>query len=522
MIRDAREIGEGQFVETDLCIVGAGAAGITIAREFAHRGHAVVVLESGGLEADDETQELYAGEVEDPWYDPLTVARLRYFGGSTNHWAGFCRMLDEADFIPRPGDPLSGWPFRRETLLPYYARAAEVAQTGRLTRVQDWTDGEWRRTLPFDPERIVSDLHYRSPPLRFGPAYRDELAAAPNIDIQLHANLVDIETDEDARHVTSLRVQTLSGRSYEVRSRATVLATGGIENARLLLNTEANRRMGLGNANDLVGRHFMDHPLLFATGELVPSDPEMPAEFYGEMNKGNVQVRGLTTMPDALVVAEDIANVVVTWTVERDYSEGDHSASRLLNAVREGEWPDDLSRDLGNVISDIDEVAETAYRRLTGTPTPISVMKIHCRVGTTPDPASRVRLTADRDALGLRRAALDWRPGDKGVAGLRRIHELIALEAGRLGLGRLQVKFDAESDAWPLSMIPSYHHIGTTRMADDPRRGVVDANCRVHGMDNLYVAGSSVFPTAGANNPTFTIVALALRLADHLAETLEG
>ena len=137
-----------------------------------------------------------------------------------------------------------------------------------------------------------------------------------------------------------------------------------------------------------------------------------------------------------------------------------------------------------------------------------------------PNPASRVRLIEQRDALGMPRVQLEWRLSGLDKRSIRRAHELLARELGRAGLGRLQLMLSEDEHRWPPELGGGRHHMGTTRMHRDPARGVVDPDCRVHGVGNLYVAGSSVFPTVGAANPTLTIVALALRLADHLVEQL--
>jgi len=521
MILDARELADGTEISCDLCIVGAGAAGITMARELRGRGLSVIVLESGGLEPDTEVQDLYRGEVVDPFYEPLDATRLRFFGGTTNHWAGYCRILDDVDFRRRAGFPYSGWPFPRAELEPFYRRAHPICGLGPYdydvaARAESNGEGQF----PFDRARLVDGLYHLSAPLRFGPVYRQDLAAADDIAVHLNANLVDMETDEGARHVGGLVVACLTGTRYRVRPRIAVLATGGVENARLLLNMDRVQAGGLGNGNDLVGRFFMDHPLIFETAELIPADPFMRVAIYGDYPDDRGTVRAVTTMAESLIMDEGLPNVVISWSLSRDFAEGAHSASTIYRSLMAGELPDDLGTHLSRVVADIDEVAATTYRKAMGEPTTLLKMTAHCRVEPVPDRDSRVTLQATRDPLGLRRPRLDWRPGTDGMRAMQRIHELLALEAGRTGTGRLRIKIPMADPDWPSRMAPSNHHIGTTRMADDPAQGVVDRNSRVHSVDNLYIAGSSVYPAAGPNNPTLTIVALALRLTDHLQTRL--
>jgi len=232
MFSDAREVEDGAIIEGDICIVGAGAAGITLALGLLDGGRRIVLLESGGFDYDHDTQALYQGvNLGLPYYD-LDVCRLRYFGGTTNHWEGRCRPLDPIDFEARPWVPHSGWPITKATLDPFYARAHEICQLGPYRYdPADWLQpGE--SALAFDPARITTNLWQFSPPTRFGETYRQALAMAPDVEVLLHADVVDIATNEAGAEVDRLQVATLSGRRFGVRARAYVLACGGIENAR--------------------------------------------------------------------------------------------------------------------------------------------------------------------------------------------------------------------------------------------------------------------------------------------------
>ncbi len=515
MFVDARSLPPETVLDCDLCIVGGGAAGITLAREFIGHGIKLVVLEGGGFEPEPEIQLLYEGEVADRFSLPLDDMRLRYFGGTTNHWAGFCRPLDAADFTARPWIPHSGWPFGLGEMIPYYRRAQPVCGLGEFDySTESWAGAE--HPIPaFDPTLLTTGLYQRSAPLRFGSAYREELDAAADVTVLHHGSAIEIETGPDGGRVIGLAAACLEGNRFRLRPRVTVLAAGGIENARLLLNSDRVARNGIGNGYDRVGRFFMDHPVFFRHGLLLPSDPNLPVAFFEGVRRADGAAHGLLTLPPALLAREGLPNVTISFGIVRKYSDGVVSMSRMLTDLRQGEIPDDLGRHIGRVILDLDEVAVAGYRRIMGEDlAPLDAMTLNTRVEPLPDPESRVTLTDARDALGLRRVRLDWRPGDAGIRALRRSNELVALEAGRLGIGR--VRLDIPETAWPDKLQPSGHHIGTARMHDDPRSGVVDRDGRIHRIDSLYIAGSAVFPNAGCNNPTLTIVALALRLADHL------
>jgi choline dehydrogenase-like flavoprotein len=486
MIVDARVIPNEAVIECDVCIVGAGAAGITLARELVGRRVRVALLESGGLTPDAKTQSLYAGAVTERPYFDLDAARSRYFGGTTNLWTGECRPLDAQDFERRDWVPDSGWPFGLDELLPFYEKAQTVCQLGPYAYTADDWRGHGVRPMAIHGERIQSSAFQYSPPTRFGDVYRDELRRSPNVVTYLGANAIDLETPMPSHLVSAVKVACLTGTNFRVAARAFVLATGGIENARLLLLSDRVQPAGLGNGNDLVGRYFMEHLYMDAAAEIRASNGAI-SDFYtsGDWVDGR-RVRGILGLTPEVRRRERLTNycgVIV------EPSSG--PLTRLRNAI-------------ANVR------ARTAPRSYLVK----NVME------QAPNPDSRVTLGPDRDRLGCRRPALRWRLSSLDKFTVHRAHDILGEELSRSGVGQLRSFMGTEADPWPTSVRGARHHMGTTRMHADARHGVVDADCRVHGIANLYVAGSSVFPTVGAANPTLTIVALALRLARHLQNRL--
>jgi choline dehydrogenase-like flavoprotein len=516
MLIDARKLEPGSTVEADICIVGAGAAGITLARELAGTRRKVAVLESGGLEFEQATQDLYAGEVVGRAF-PIDSDRLRFFGGTTNHWEGGCRPFDPLDFKKRAHVPHSGWPFGIEEMEPYYRRAQEICQLGPFTYdPAAWTAGG-PGPLDFGADaRIDTVVFQNSPPTRFGEVYRADLEKAESIAVYLHANVVDIETTDNAREVTRLGVACLDGPRFSVKATRYVLATGGIENPRLLLNCDKVETTGLGNQHDLVGRFFMDHPNLRKTANIVFNEAYPNFAFYDYHVVNGIKIYAGFSASEEVQAREGLPNfyILIDPGHLADESTSVASLRSLYKSARAGHWPDHLGFHLGRIVGDLDGLAAALYRRATGRAAPLFSTFYSCEV--PPDPESRVSLASATDALGLRRVRLDWRlPGDF-EATMHRAHLLLGAELGRAGLGRLRLN-TAETTADPMADIENgHHHMGTTRMHEDPKQGVVDANCRVHGKANLYVAGSSVFPTYSFDNPTMTLVALAARLADHL------
>jgi choline dehydrogenase-like flavoprotein len=532
MFRDARQLSAGTTLETDLCIVGAGAAGITLAMSSRDAGFRVLLLESGGFELEEATQALYQGEVRGvPDYDP-DVSRLRFFGGTTNHWSGWCRPFEPIDFTPADPSDIRAWPLTRADLEPYYRGAQTLCELGpyNYDDLSPWLRAGEMTVPGFNARRLKTALFQVSPPTRFGTTYRGGLEQAGNVTVCLHANVLEVLTDEAAGRVLGLRATSLGGPEFNVTARIVVLAAGGLENARLLLLSNSVQKAGLGNAHDVVGRYFMDHPWLTGAGFAAFAMPAPDLRLYLDYT----EVLG-TTIFGALTPGDPepgIGGFRVLPRPSRRIVEGVNSLRAIGRAARSFHLPPDgLWHHLRQVLEDYDAVIDSAYKTIFNTRTgpfnspspgagPIVGAYLDVNVEQFPDPASRVTLSDERDVLGQNRLAMDWRPGVREKRTIRRALELVADEFGRLGLGRVHISSMPDGDRWPAALYGSRHHMGTTRMSTNPRTGVVDANCRVHGIANLYIAGSSVFPSSGFANPTLTIVALALRLSNELRREL--
>ena len=527
MIDDLRNGGPGSPLEADICLIGAGATGITLAREFIRSRVRVCLVESGGLELEDATQRLYAGEsIGLPQYG-MEIGRLRFFGGTTNHWGGRCTPLDALDFQPRPWIPWSGWPITDADLAHHYARARDVCGLG----------------VERPPGAILSALDVSLPALRaswfdakiwqyapaawsFGTVYREELRRADNITVLLHANLTGISANAEANMVESVTVTALNNASRSIKAKYYILCCGAIENARMLLLTAAGEAPGLGNRHDLVGRFYMDH-LRGQTGFLVTSErlPAVEDVFNYYISPEGIQYQiGLALSAEAQRERE-LLNCCAILEYQGDPESGITEGQAIWRELQHGRWAEDIGEKVWRVVRDLDAVVGNVRRRLTSGRHPLMPLKsapIIIDLEQAPNPESRVTLSADKDALGQRKVRLDWRLTDLERRTTEQFTTMAAVELTRLQLGRCRLDpWVAEPVRdWASNLSEAYHQTGTTRMAADPRHGVVDPTCRVHGVENLYVAGSSVFPTGGHANPTFTIVALALRLADHLKAAL--
>jgi len=502
---DTRTLEDGTVLEGDLCIVGAGAAGISMAREWIGAKERVLFLEGGGFDYEPRMQELYRGENIGLPYYPLDAARLHYFGGTTGHWAGFCSTFDPMDFEVRDWVPHSGWPITRADLDPYYPRAQRVLGLG----AHEWDAADWTRRDPalapfdLDPNVVWTKMWQFSAPARFGQLYREEIVRAPNVHLFTHANVCELEANESAGAVDTLRIRTFDGKELRARARRYVLACSTIQNARLLLASHGRAAAGLGNGNDLVGRFFMEH-LEMPSGNLVTLGAHPPSTAMYAFEFGRTKARGELALAPAVQREQRILNATVSLEPgalgEEGRSTFQWATPDVVERMRTGAAGDDTA-----------SVAAAAVAPRT--------FHLMTRQEQAPNPASRVTLAGERDALGMPRARLDWRLTDLDRRSFRAFYEVLGRELGRSGVGRAQMHdwvLDESSARWPGSLGGGWHHMGTTRMHPDPKQGVVDANCRVHGIANLWVAGAAVYPTASCVNPTLTLVALSLRLADHL------
>lgn len=508
VIEEATAVPAGTVVVADLCIIGAGAAGIAIARALRGRGLDIVVLESGGFAADAATTALSEGAIvgeqlrflEFPL--DLTNTRLRFFGGTTNHWMGWSRPLDASDFLARSHVPDSGWPFGRDVLDPYLKEAQELIELSSLGfEPADWAP--FGAAAPVLATELVETTMFQySPPTRFAETYRADLADAGDVRVLLHANAIELDSTPAGDHVTGVEVATLDGIRWRVEARAYVLAVGAIEGARLLLASNRVVPDGLGNAAGLVGRYYMDHPHLFVGRAVMAASPDeldlyrrRPYRVPTAAGDRDIEALGVFRLTGAAQAAHGTTSILAIPEVKS-----------VEDAVASGPQ--------GGHFATTEQIGE-AVGAMGGAPIR-SVIDFFTMSEQFPNPESRVRLGEERDELGVRRVELDWRVTDRDRRTVQVGLEVIGAELGRLGLGRMLVEEEGEGPmVAPVSTGP--HHMGTLRMAADPARGVVDPDSRVHGIDDLFVAGSAVYPTGGAANPTLTLLALGLRLADHLS-----
>jgi choline dehydrogenase-like flavoprotein len=550
MINDAEAVEHGACLRPHVCIVGAGAAGISLALSLSGQGLQVLLLESGRKQEEPTTQALYAGEVVDErLHSPPDKYRQRRLGGSTSIWGGRCVPFDPIDFEKREWVADSGWPIRYEDLAAFYPQANHLAEAGRFAYDANELFGAGTSPLI---RRLVSkvvltnSLERFSCPTNFGERYEGRLRVARDIEVLLGANCTRVVLGSDGRAVREVSVSTLGGKRFRVAARTTVLALGGLETARLLLASRDVAPLGVGNDHDVVGRYYMCH-IAGNVGKLtLTGSPAEVQHGYLRSPDGIYCRRRLSIAPQEQRRC-GLLNAVARLHFPRiaDPSHGNGVLSGLFLARNfisyeygkrlrdgaEGGWALQAQH-LRNVLCDpVDTAAFLTHwafkRTLAQRKFPSVILRnrtnrfsleIHSEQAPRRD--SRVTLAESVDALGMPRLRVDWNYSGQDIASVRRMLDLMAVELQDTGSGHLE--YDPATLEEDLMRFGAYggHHIGTTRMGTDPRSSVVDADCRVHGVDNLYIASSSVFPTSSQANPTLTLVALSLRLGKHLGGRL--
>jgi choline dehydrogenase-like flavoprotein len=520
MITEGNGFHSDAELEADVCIVGSGPAGIALAGELIGSGIRVCLLENGGIAERRSTQSLLAGTSVGYPYSRRSLSAVSAFGGNSHRWGpGYwhARPLDALDFEEREAVSHSGWPFGRDHLTPYYERAERYFGLRPFDYAATTRETDASLELPLRPGRLVVGALQHGQ-LVYAREY-DRLAAAADVQVVLGAHVVELTRDSrDPARVAGARALLASGRSVTVKARITVLAAGAIGNTRLLLLGNADHPGGIGNEHDLVGRFFMEHPAL-RSGVVTPNDVGLLErdDLFSVTETDHIPTRPTLAPSEEVLREEGLLNTYFILEARPRAFAGEavRSASTLARAI--GAQP--LARSLPGTLARAAVGAPAVARAVLGfRRSPPEVLLVRVQAEQAPNPDSRVTLSSKRNRLGIRTARLDWRISAQDRSSIRRAQEILGEELEASGIGRLD---DLLGDERPPALIAGLcHHLGTTRMHEDPREGVVDPTCRVHGMSDLYVGGGSVFPTSGAANPTLTIVALALRLGDELKRVL--
>jgi choline dehydrogenase-like flavoprotein len=523
MIADFRQGEIASPIETDLCVIGSGAAGLTLACHAAGPLR-VLVVEAGGPEPGQDDADWLAGQSTDFTLSGLVNGRVRALGGATRRWFGQCIRLDPIDFERRPWVPYSGWPITAQDLDAYYDRAERFVGTApHGYDARNWSRFGMRDP-GFDQDGLMPRFTIYCPKPDFAAALGRRLRhGQPTVDVLLHAAVVGIALDPDGATVAGLRLRG-GDREGFVRARAYALCGGGIENPRLLLASNDVMSAGIGNGRDLVGRFFQDHPGA-TTADLLTDQPRKVREQFRMLRRGGLTFwPKLALTPRAQREGEHLnANAQLEYLYAPDSAMA--RAKDAIAAVRERQPAAAAIAALRLAPHTRELTREGVYALATGRGPVLRAerLTLTAHVEQAPDPLNRITLACERDRFGVPRARVAWRVNRAEVSSMRAVTRAVGQALRRLGFGELAQAcwLDADEVA-PEPFVDTYHHAGTTRMGATPAEGVVDPDCRVFGVDNLYIAGSSVFPTSGYANPTLSIVALAIRLSETIKARLAG
>ena len=514
MIRDLEHGAPADSQHADACIIGAGAAGILLAAELARFGKSVLLLEGGGRDVEEPSQDTYKGEVTGVRHTGIHIGRFRATGGSTNRWGGQILELDDTDFLPRPGITGSGWPIAKSELTPHYARAIELE--GLANSTLDDVD-VWKEIGVATPtfSKLEPFFSRWCPEPNFARLHRDTLEANPAVTVWLHANAIDITWD-DARF-RSVRCRTLSGMEATFTADVFVFCLGGIESSRFFLQPRASA--GPWQRSGLLGRYFQDH-IICAGAVVEPTDAKsLHIAFDNVFSRGYKYQPKLRLSP-ARQAADRTLNVAATVSFLGDSDQILGQLKETAKRLLRGRWRESKPSEVLYALRHSPLLARQIYRysvhhRAFNPPGGVIELLVHCE--QEPESKSTITLADTQDSLGLRRTRLNWQVSEYELHSIRTMTEVAAKSLAHLG----RVVPDPDLMALDLRFIErcgdGYHHMGGMRMSTSPQQGLVDTNLRLHGTDNAYICSSAVFPTSGFSNPTHTLLALAVRLAKHLS-----
>jgi choline dehydrogenase-like flavoprotein len=520
LIFDLEKGGQVEHPEFEVCVVGAGAAGITLAANLATTGVRTLLLEAGGRGYSVRDQDAYHGDVgEGLTYTGLYDGRFRTLGGTTTQWAGQILEIDEFVFDKRPWISGSGWPFPKSDLVPYYKRAAalEGLATGPKAADEIW------HLLGFKAPPLGSDLSSSFSGFTlstdFAALYRDALENEPNLTVYLHANACEFIVAGDNATIAAIRCRTVNGHETTFRARFFILCVGGLETCRFLLQPQSDGAVSPWNRRDLVGRHFQDHLLCYVADVIHPNSSfsNMYVDFFS-LNGYRYQHKiKLSASAQQRLGTLDIAGFITQFTggyddMARAYETVRWIRTRRFEKLTPGRLVHLVAHSHKLLWHKIPYSRSTQLKRWSSR----TALKLNVNCEQNPLSEGRITLSSKRDALGLFRAKVNWRASEQELYSVRKYVDVIRDTFERNGLGEVRPVPSLFADEFAATIRDSFHHIGGTRMATAEGTGVVDPDLRIFGTKNGYVCSTSVFPSAGFANPTHTLLALALRLSDHL------
>lgn len=566
MITSAEAIASGSVLSADLAVVGAGPAGIAIAIEVADKGFDVLLVESGYEQFDRNIQELAeAAEWSTAVHAPMSMSVRRQLGGTSTIWGGRCVPYDQVDFERRDYISRIAWPVTYQELLPYYRRACSWLRCGRAAFDTTQMTHLPPSVVPGLADGTVSSATFErwSLATNFAREYDSALRRSRRIHVMTGLTCTEVITDRDGRRTESLDCRTLAGKRVSIQACGYVLACGGLETTRLLLASRGPHGRALGDHSGHLGSWYMSHVGGVIANVRFCTPPRSTIFGYEHDTDGTYVRRRLSIASEtqrahelpntiAFLANPDLANhrhrngilsvaylalrspvaELVTPAAHRFSAPGGGDARRAAGGIAQTS----LRAHLMNVAKDFPSVtrfaAEFGIRRLHARGRKVpgffsaysaeNCYPLHYSGEQIPNRKSRVSLASQRDSVGMPRLNIDLQFSQADVDGILRCHQVWDEYLRKNGCGQLEyMSPDPAALIWSM-MGGGTHQLGTTRMAAKAEDGVVDQQLAVHGLSNLFVASGSVLLTSSQANPTFTVITLALRLADHLIKDLSS
>ena len=524
MIIDALSFDSPQELKADICIVGAGVAGIVLANELKKTNKKIILLESGGEDFSKEKQALYLSESRPEHFPDTSLSRLRMLGGSSNHWENSTERFDPIDFEKREWVANSGWPIEYADLERHYLKAENYCGV----HADGYKLNDWKKRLDIpdicqDSEDIeTAIIKVAIPNTLFFLKYGKDLDDADSVRVIKNADLTDIEYDSESERISKVFFSSSPGKSHVVDASVFVLCLGGIENIRMLLHFNEKYSGRLGNSGGNVGRYFMEHPVIRAA-QFYPGKDGLPDVYTGIYNKERL-IKARLKLKEKTQFVNHTNNLRLQFVQnsKRIMSHGISSMHILSDSIVDGEVPDYFGKHLMNILGDIDLIADSLVRGKMGQALFDSAddyggYQLLAMIEQSPEYDNRITLGESRDRYGLRRVEIDWKVSESDKKIAWKSLGLLARDPALLQYGRLRLLRERESRIWGSQLGFSQHHMGGTRMSKSVEDGVVDSKACVFGTKNLFVGGSSVFPTGGHVPPTLTIVAMAIKMASDIA-----
>ncbi|MFA5950496.1 MAG: GMC oxidoreductase [Hyphomicrobium sp.] len=521
MLRDLALLDQDKVVDCEVCVVGGGAVGLAMAVQLARNHCEVVLLEAGGTSLEQSSQDLQRGTSVGHPFENIHVGRYRVLGGSTTFWGGQVVPLGAHAMQSRPWLAPRGWPIVHEDLEPYYDLAYRLLGLGSVDRddARVWS----RLGLSADlDESLVLGLTRWLPQRNLARLFRQEIDADPRLQAFVHANVTGLVLDERRRRVERVEARSLNGKRITVRAPVTVLACGSLEIARLLLHEAADGGARPWQENPWVGRGYLDH-INGSVADVEVLDYDAFHQQFDSIFLDGFKFYPVIRMAPARQAAEQTTDIVGQFSYDTEFTQHLDYIKMFLRSLADASMPEQLSKFPRHALSAARIAAPLVWRYLRQGRS-YKPRNANVRLGVVaeqfPNPLSQVRLGQDKDALGLRRLAIDWQLDGREVHSIAVFTRAVRdfLQSRKLARVHIDPDLEQEHAKFLQRTYDGIHQMGTTRMGHDASDGVVDRNLKVYGTDNLFVAGQAVFPVSGFANPTFTGIALGLRLCDYLRQ----